>query len=116
MEPMPVFYENVRRSALVIKPKCSLNDWLKSIDPNDEADYSWEAGDVYPLPDFEEVKQMDNWLKKHFDEIFTDQLNNWFVDEQLWPKNRTYKMFKAWFGYSMHTMIWDTVESPIHKD
>lgn len=116
MEPIPVFYENVRRSALVIRPKSPFSDWLKSIDPKDEADYSLEEGDVYLLPDFEEVKQMDNWLKKHFDEIFTDQLNNWFVDEQLWPQNRTYKMFKEWFNFSMHTMIWDTLESSIHKD
>ena len=115
MEPIEVFYENVRRSALVIKPKSPLNAWLKSIDPNG-VEYTWEEGGVYLLPDFEEVKQMENWLKRHFDEIFSDQLKNWVVDERLWPQKRTFKMFKEWFGYSLHTMVWDPLEYPIQKD
>ncbi|MBY0481019.1 MAG: hypothetical protein K2Q21_06675 [Chitinophagaceae bacterium] len=58
---------------------------------------------------------MQNWLKKNFDELFSDQLNKWYIDETLWVKNRTFKMFNEWFDYSMHTMIWDTLETPIKK-
>ncbi len=28
---------------------------------------------------------------------------------------RTLKMFKEWFDYSMHTMVWDTEEDDIEK-
>jgi hypothetical protein len=36
---------------------------------------------------------MESWLKKNFDELFTEQLNNWYVDETMWPQNRTFSMF-----------------------
>lgn len=74
-----------------------------------------DESSVYLLPDFEEKSQMQNWLKKNFDELFSDQLNKWYIDETLWVKNRTFKMFNEWFDYSMHTMIWDTLETPIKK-
>jgi hypothetical protein len=40
--------------------------------------------DVYLLPDFEEIDQMESWLKKNFDAIFRDQMNHWYTDEDLW--------------------------------
>jgi hypothetical protein len=38
------------------------------------------------------------------------------MDETVWVKNRTFKLFKDWFDYSIHTMIWDTMDEPIDKD
>ena len=115
MEPIISYFENVRRTAIVIKPKQPFLDWLKSIDPSDDDPKLLNETDVYLLPDFEEVKQMENWLKKNFDSIFSDQLNNWYLDEPCWVQNRTFKMFKEWFDYSLHTMIYDTVDKPIQK-
>ena len=115
MNPIPVFFDNVKRSALILKPKKPFFDWLERIDPKDtELTLQFESS-VYLLPDFEEESQMQNWLKKNFDMLFCDQLNSWYVDDSLWEKNRTLEMFKDWFDYSMHTMIWDTLEVPIEK-
>ena len=115
MNPIPVFFDNVKRSALILKPKKPFFDWLNSIDANDSELTLHDESSVYLLPDFEEKLQMQNWLKKNFDELFCDQLNNWYIDDTLWVKNRTFEMFKEWFDYSMHTMIWDTLEEPIEK-
>jgi hypothetical protein len=85
------------------------------MDPDDK-DYKGDNDDdVYLLPDFEEIAQMERWLKKNFDDIFCDQLNNWYTDEDVWPQKRTFKMFKEWFDYSLHTMISDTQDGPITK-
>jgi hypothetical protein len=115
MDPIPVFFENVKRCALILKPKKPFFDWLNSIDPIDSELTVHDDSAVYLLPDFEEKSQIQNWLKKNFDELFCDQLNNWYIDDTLWVKNRTFEMFKEWFDYSMHTMIWDTLEEPIEK-
>jgi len=115
MEPIIQYFDNVKRSAMLLKPKKPFIDWLKSVDPIDETEEMLTVGDVYLLPDFEATKQMEDWLKKYFDDIFTDQLNNWYTDEELWPQMRTIKMFKEWFDYSMHTMVWDTEEDDIEK-
>ena len=116
MEPIPVFFDNVRRSAMVIKPKKPFIDWLSSIDPEDKNIDLSKDTDVYLLRDFEEVEQIERWLFKNFDEIFCDQMNHWYIDEEVWVKKRTFKMFKEWFDYSLHTMIWDTQEGLIKKD
>jgi hypothetical protein len=115
MEPIIQYFESVRRSALVIQPKQPFFEWLKSIDPSDESQSLEFHSDVYLLKDFEEVTQMENWLKKNFDKIFSDQLNNWYVDKSLWVKSRTFKMFSEWFSYSLHTMVWDTESKIIEK-
>ena len=116
MDPIPVFFDSVRRSAFVIKPKQPFLDWLIEIDQENESIVLKEDQDVYLLPVFDETKQMENWLKRNFDQIFCDQMNNWYIDETLWVQVRTYKTFKEWFDYSLHTMIWDTLDEPIEKD
>jgi hypothetical protein len=115
MEPIPVYFENVRRSALVIKPKKPFLDWLISIDGDNKTIDLISDQDVYLLPDFDEIRQLENWLKKNFDQIFCDQMNNWYIDETLWVQKRTFKTFKDWFDFTLHTMIWDTLEEPIEK-
>jgi len=100
---------------MLLKPKKPFIDWLKSVDTIDETYEMLNEGDVNLLPDYDATKQMEDWLKKYFDDIFTDQLNNWYIDEELWPQMRTLKMFKEWFDYSMLTMVWDTEEDDIEK-
>ena len=34
-------------------------------------------------------------------------LNCWLTDEQQWPKNRTHKMFGAWFDVQMCPVVED---------
>jgi hypothetical protein len=115
MEQIPVYFDNIDRSALVIKPKKPFTDWLHKIDNDQRLTDIMEDTEIYLLPDFEETQQMEKWLKKNFDLLFSDQLNNWYTDESIWPQNRTFKLFKEWFDYSLHTMIMDTLDSPISK-
>lgn len=115
MEPIPYYYDNINRSALVIKPKQPFFVWLAGIESQNSNIGDSDEGDVYLLPDFEEISQMQKWLKKNYDDIFSDQLNNWYTDDSLWPQHRTYKMFGEWFEYSLHTMIFDTEDRPIKK-
>jgi hypothetical protein len=115
MEPIPIYFDNIDRSALVIKPKKPFIDWLNKIDNNQRLTDIVDDTEIYLLPDFEEPQQMENWIKKNFDLIFCDQLNNWYTDEDIWPQKRTIKLFKEWFDYSLHTMIMDILDSPISK-
>jgi hypothetical protein len=110
-----VLFDMVKRSAMVVKPKMPFIDWVNTTYPDDLISIVDYEDDVYLLPEFEEKKQMEGWLKQNFDQIFIELLNQWSTDENDWPKNRTVKMFKEWFDYSMHTMIWDTIKVPINK-
>ena len=115
MDPIPVFFENVRRTALIVKPKRPFADWLNSIDPADGLETIIPYSDVYLLPVFEDSEHAVRWLKKNFDEIFCDQMNHWYIDEDIWVQNRTFKMFTQWFDYYIHTTVWDIVDGEIEK-
>jgi hypothetical protein len=115
MEPMPQYFQSVKRSALVLKPKQPFHDWLLSVEPGEDFRDALKESDVYLLPDYEKISQMQNWLNRNFDSIFIDQLSNWYTDETLWPQNRTMKMFNEWFEYSLYTMILDTQKGRIKK-
>jgi len=115
MEPIPVFFDRVQRSALIIRPKMPFKDWLVSMDPEDREYDSSKDIDIYLIPNFEYEKDAEKWLKENFDDIFCDQMNNWYTDESDWIQNRTFKMFKEWFDYSIHMSILDTLDIPIRK-
>ena len=115
-------FQNIRRSALVLKPKQPFYDWVKSIRDipeemqTDKADIEPPGEpDVYLLPDYETTEQMERWVSRNFDWLFCEQLNSWYSDEYVWIQNRTFKMFKEWFDYSLHTMVWDSQDGPIDK-
>lgn len=99
--------ELVPRSALVIKGSQTFLDWLKSVDSLDYTDSMLREADVYLLPDFETEAQIEKWLKKNYDTIFADFLFSWYTEQAMWPQNRTFKMFKEWFEYTTHCMVWD---------
>lgn len=107
--------ENIKRTALVLKPKQSFHDWLLRVEPGEDFRDTLKEGDIYLLPDYEEISQMQNWLNRNYDSIFTDQLNNWYTDKALWPQNRTMKMFMEWFEYSLFTIVLDTQRGTIEK-
>lgn len=108
-------YKNLKRSAIVIKPLQPFFDWLLSHDPGMNITEEIGEATVYLLPDFETIREIEKWLKKNFNELFSEQLFQWYIDESMWPKKRTFKMFGEWFEYSLHTMIFDTQKGFIEK-
>ncbi len=116
MEPIPVFFDLIDRAALILKPKKPFLNWLISHDPKDKDVDLTEDQDVYLIPDFYTPEDFEDWLKNNFDLLFCDQMNHWYTDEKMWVQNRTFKMFKEWFSYKMHSMVWDTLEEPIEKE
>ena len=116
MEPLEQYFGNVHRSAVVITKQKPFLDWLLYHDPEMIIDEMITEGEVYLLPDFETSEKMEKWMKKHFDRLFSDQLNGWYTDTAMWPQNRTFKMFSEWFSFSLCTMVWDTLEGLIEKE
>ncbi|MBK7085144.1 MAG: hypothetical protein IPH53_10935, partial [Flavobacteriales bacterium] len=60
--------------------------------------------------------EVERWVRKHFDELFVNELNDWCTDEERWPPGRTYKMFADWFTVEVHSMVLDVEEGPITKE
>ena len=110
-EPLP----NLARAALVIRPREPFLDWLIELDPETTFDDEFLAGDVYLLPDFESREEMQDWLRENFEQLFSVMLNNWYLDERMWPDDRNWAMFEAWFACSFHPLVFDTMPGDIDK-
>lgn len=70
---------------------------------------------IYLIREMDSNEAIQKWLKKNFDNIFINELNDWHTDEQVWPDNRNYKMFSEWFDVELHSMILDLEKRPITK-
>ncbi|MBC6493026.1 hypothetical protein ACFSQD_00730 [Flavihumibacter stibioxidans] len=108
-------FGNLNRSAIVLAYKQPFADWLNSQEKDFTFNLADHESDIYLLPDFETPEEMEKRLNKNFDLLFTPKLFGWYMDESMWPQNRTFNMFQNWFHYTLHTMIFDTQKAPIQK-
>lgn len=116
MEPIPYFYDSINRNAIVVRPRKPFFDWVNKLDEDDTPISELEDNDIYLIRSMDSPEMIENWIKKNFDDIFINELNNWCTDESFWPTSRTYKMFKEWFYVAFHSMVLDLEEFPVTKD
>ncbi|GGX23512.1 hypothetical protein [Aquimarina muelleri] len=106
------FEENyINRSAFIIKPKQPFIDWLNNLYPDskmDEIDV-----DIYLVNDT--INDLERFLEKKFDKLFTMVLHDWHTNKKEWPQKRNYKMFKQWFRVEISETIYDLEKQPILK-
>ena len=106
------FDENyINRSAIIIKPLQPFIDWCSKLYPEDLDDIS--ATRTYLIS--EDIEDIDSWLAKKFDKLFSFELESWHTNKKEWPQKRNYKMFKEWFQIDISTMIYDFEINPIQK-
>ena len=102
------------RCAVRIEPNKLFIDWL-NYTYEDYIDSSVKVlkASTFLIRDVEEDHLMENWLKHNISKIFEIKLNNYCIDESLWPQKRTYSIFKKWFNIGFSDMIIDLEQGPI---
>ena len=106
------FDENyINRSAIIIKPLQPFIDWCSNLYPEDFDDI--KKTKTYLIS--EDIEDIDFWLTKKFDKLFTFELESWHTNKKEWPQKRNYKMFKEWFQIDISRMIYDFEINPILK-
>ena len=108
----------LNRSAVVVRPKQPFVDWLKSVEELDVPEITLAQLDktLYLVPDYEDPEDAEKVLKKIYDDIFCNELAGWYTDEEMWPKDRSLKMFKQWFDVEHFDVVEDVGRGPIEND
>ncbi|MBD0375815.1 MAG: hypothetical protein ICV51_09325 [Flavisolibacter sp.] len=106
----------INRNAFIVKPLQPFLDWLKKTDENFDVTDAIDEHNIYLIGERDNNEVIEKWLKKNFDAIFQKELDDWCIDERLWPQNRTYKMFREWFTIEYHSMVYDLEDYPVDKD
>lgn len=106
------FEENfINRSAVFIKPLQPFLLWISKLYPEDENNFP----EVTTYLINGEIENIEQWLKKNYDKIFTFELEGMHTDKKEWPQKRTYKMFKEWFTIDYSTLVYDLEKAPVSK-
>jgi len=110
----------LNRAAIILKYKEPAVQWINDADPcHDDPQISWDDVNcertVYLISDHDadDNKILARWIKLNYEALFEAELEGWYTDETLWPQKRTLKLFHQWFEVECHTVIEDTVGTPI---
>ncbi|MFO0477953.1 MAG: hypothetical protein ACK50L_04120 [Bacteroidota bacterium] len=103
IEPIPYFYESINRNAIVIKPKKPLFDWINYLYPESPVTKK-EEGTIYLIREKDSNEETEKWLKRNFDQIFQNELNDWYTDKMIGHKKELLKFFRN--GLNMTYTQW----------
>jgi hypothetical protein len=106
--------QRLDRMAVVVMPREPLLDWVNTVSPEEPVwvDELADRANVYFIPRYETLDDAEAHMRGSFDEIFCNELAEWFDDESRWPEKRTYEMFTEWFDVFYDVVVFDTLPRP----
>jgi hypothetical protein len=106
---------DIDRSLLVVKPKKPFFDWVQAVSYDEDLTLEdvREDASAYLIPELESPDEEAEILKKCYEDIFGSQLSSWYIDPQVWPQQRDFKMFLEWFDIEFHSLVFDLLNEPI---
>lgn len=111
----------LNRTLIILKAKKPFLDWCLSLPDNDGLDQMSLEGlnknsIAYLIPQFDFYNDIEKHIKETWSVLFEEELGNLCTDDDIWPENRTYEMFKKWFEIEIHTDIRDFADEPLETD
>ena len=55
---------------------------------------------IYLIPECDTKDDVHEVLEELCEEIFVEQLDNWFRDKKTWSKDRSFEVFCRWFEFN----------------
>ena len=109
--------EYVERSLLIVRPRQPFADWVNRLDPAkvgfDLEEHRREPV-AYLVDNPNDHDELDRVLRSCWRDIFEAELDGWLRDPNLWPGNRTLRMFKQWFDCEFVVSVMDQGNEPIY--
>jgi hypothetical protein len=113
-------FPGINRAALIVKPKKPFAEWLfntskeyekteDEVEPQVLDNAGPDSKQVYLIPLYDENEKYEKFLKKNCIEIFNNELSGWYTDSNMWPKDRSWKVFQEWFEYEVQAMVFDVI-------
>ncbi len=96
----------LNRSAITVKAKQPFIDWANALTPElpMEINILGESKTYLTNPDFDNAEKH---IKKYFKQIFEEELEGVWLDENDWPSKRDFKTFCEWFDFEISDMVID---------
>jgi hypothetical protein len=103
----------LNRAALILRYMQPFVDWINAADPSPTSHpltlvEANQEHTVY-LVEVEDEDELAEWLDRHHEALFEEELNGWYTDPMLWPRDRSLKMLKQWCTFELHTVVAEPV-------
>lgn len=119
----PEDFKLINRASIVLIPKQPFLDWIRTVERSKSKDDLWlndldirKDRNVYLIDELESDKELEEYLKDNFEKFFLNELNDWYTDTELWPKDITFEMFREWLDIEFHSMVHDTLKTNLEKE
>lgn len=109
----------LNRELVVIRPKDPFVEWVHRVDRTGkppEAEWIRSTSTSFLIPQFEFPDESWEWVEENCSMIFELELGDWFVDEETWPSDRSWDVFREWFEIEHIDTIWDLIDEPLSSD
>jgi len=110
----------LNRDLIVVRLKQPFVDWVNEADPYPDGSRMTLQEVNEDLPTFlvhdYACEDLEAWLEQYYQPLFEELLEQWYVDDALWPQQLTLALFKAWCDIEIHSMIFDLVDEPLVDD
>jgi hypothetical protein len=106
----------INRIAVVLIPTEACLEWANSC-PSERsmnlAEMQREPT-VYLIP--ETRAEAESRVRRHYKTMFEQELNSWYADPELWPKDLSFKTFRKFFTIHVSSMVFDLGSGAIIKE
>jgi hypothetical protein len=110
----------LNRDLIVVRLKQPFVDWVNEADPYPDGSRMTLKEVNEDLPAFlihdYACEDLEDWLEQHYETLFAELLEQWYVDDALWPQDITLELFKTWCDVGIHSMVIDLVDEPLVDD
>lgn len=113
----------MNRAALLLRYKAPAIRWINAADPNPAGrEVTLEDANsnrpVYLISDegAETFEAVRGWVETNFSVLFESELEGWYTDPDLWPRQLSLELFDNWFSVECQSMLFDTVGGAIVDD
>src|SRR5689334_17734632 len=76
----------------------------------------YDAANTAYLIEVEDEEEFESWLALNGETLFEAELDGWYSDPKLWPRDRSVALFKEWCTFELHTLVVDTGGTPLYDD
>ena len=97
----------INRGSVLVRPKQAYIDWAAQLDDTGVVPGAENERTVYLIPEYNDDFEAMEILAEGFDMIFQLELGGWHADEDKWPGNRTFAMFREWFSIEFNSVVED---------
>jgi len=107
----------INRIAVTLIPTEACLDWMKSCPDGGTnttlAEVEREPT-VYLIP--QGRAEPEGYIRRHFKTMFEEELNSWYTDPEMWPKDLSFKTFTTFFTIHVSSMVFDLGSGAIVKE